>query len=477
MEAIYCKVLIFFIRSPRYFTCINYNIIHPFRDFHPFYGKRKRTFIFRWKLRELLWPEGMSYSQWQNIRRSFLCKSKGSGSGGRRSSNQKNKRRRNAKKRLRALRKAQKEERKLRKEKKTERTLMKQKNPKIKKALLHPQGCASSIATDQNKLKIISKECLKKEKTESVRIELITMLKLFMERKKIATNINEIIPEHRNAELITYTPVSIILSALCIFILRMQSGNKYSDKSTDKDGKYSQRNISIFINAPEDRTPVIKTIEKFLKKIQVEQINELMIKFVRDLIKCKFFSQHPEIKFKDYFLIAADCVHSHTYDSKAHHIDKKGQNDCPYCLKRVYNKDTPKEKIKWIHNTLVYTFVFLHHLKIPFYTYPIHAKQIKSQETASDQDHKQEVELVALKATLPLIRGFFPRMKICLLLDGLYANRPTIQLAEQWHFKYAIVRKEACLTSLAKDCNGLALLPDHQKIIQKKQKQKTKNGQ
>jgi hypothetical protein len=54
-------------------------------------------------------------------------------------------------------------------------------------------------------------------------------------------------------------------------------------------------------------------------------------------------------------------------------------------------------------------------------------------------------------------------MKICLLLDGLYANRPTLQLAEQYGCKYAIVRKEACLPSLGKDCDGLARLPNHQK--------------
>ena len=31
----------------------------------------------------------------------------------------------------------------------------------------------------------------------------------------------------------------------------------------------------------------------------------------------------------------------------------------------------------------------------------------------------------------PIIREAFPKMKIVLLLDGLYANRPVIRLAEQ----------------------------------------------
>ncbi|MEI6242210.1 MAG: hypothetical protein WCP39_02255 [Chlamydiota bacterium] len=325
-----------------------------------------------------------------------------------------------------------------------------------------------SAAKLQNKLNIIASECnCKKEQPEDVVIELITLLKKFLERKNIPEMVAKTIPDHRDPREITYSVITIVLAALCIFLLRMQSGNKYDDKFNRTDEKYSKKNISKFIDAPESHPPAIKTIEDFLKTIKLERINHLMVQFFKDLVKSKFFSEHPEIKLGDCFLVAVDCVHSHTY-CKHHHLDENKEPDCPYCLRRIYNKGTSQMKTRWIHNTLVYTFVFLNHLKIPFYTYPIHAKQMKKFETATDIEHKQESELVALKETLPLIRQFFPRMKIYLLLDGLYANRPTIQLAAQYGCKYAIVRKEACLSSLAKDCDGLAQLPDHQKDHTKK---------
>jgi hypothetical protein len=294
------------------------------------------------------------------------------------------------------------------------------------------------------------------------KLELITMLKHFLSSKHLAQHIENNIPDYRNQELVTYSKQSIMASALAIFLFRMTSGNNYDNKSHDENEKYSRANIAKFIDAPEERVPVIKTVEKFLKNMDEKIMNNLMIDFFKDLQKSKFFKQHSQILPGDFFLLAADCVHTHTYDHP-HHMDKHGNNDCDCCLKRVYNRGCENEKIRWLHNTLVYSFVFMGGLKIPIYRHPIHTKQIENLENASDNLHKQECELVALKTTLPIIRRAFPKMKIVLLLDGLYANRPVIRLIKENRCGYIIVKKKGCLPSLAKDCNGQALLPNHKK--------------
>lgn len=300
------------------------------------------------------------------------------------------------------------------------------------------------------------------EATNRQPLELVTMIKTFWERKHISQHIEEAIYDYRNPEFITYSKQSIIMSALMIFIFRMGSGNSYDIRGHDDDEKYSRANIAKFINAPEKRVPVIKTIEKFLKRLDEQSVNRLLSNFFKDLQRSKFFKQHPQIKVGDFFLLAADCVHTHTYDHP-HHLDKYGNNDCEYCLKRVHNKGTKHEKVAWIHNTLVFSFIFMGGLKIPIYYYPIHAKQIVSLENASEDAYKQECELVALKTALPLIREIFPKMKIVLLLDGLYANKPVIQLAESCRCGYIIVRKEGCLSLLAKECDERAVTPNHKK--------------
>lgn len=386
------------------------------------------------------WAEGISYSAWRKLLRStlgFIGVKKHTRSGGR----EKNRK----------------------------------KGTRWQRALEHANIQQKNEAVEEQLEAILDElETQKSVEDGNVKPELITMLKQFWERKHISQHIEETIFDSRNQELITYSKQSIMMSALAIFLFRMASGNKYDTKSHDKDEKYSRTNMAKFIDAPEERVPVIKTIEKFLKNLEEKNVNELMIAFFKDLRQSKFFKQHPQIMPGDFFLLAADCVHTHTYDHP-HHTDMHGKRDCPYCLKRVYNKGTENEKVRWLHNTLVFCFVFMGGLKIPVYRHPIHAKQLVNLETASEEKHKQECELVALKAALPVIRAAFPKMKIVLLLDGLYANRPVIRFAEDCRCGYIIVRKDGCLPSLAKDCDGQAKLPTHQKNCVKR-RQMTSHG-
>jgi hypothetical protein len=335
-------------------------------------------------------------------------------------------------------------------------------------------GCKQVIKEIESKKKLMNSINSDLETNQpitngDVKLELITMLKTFWDRKNISQCIEETIPDYRNQVLITYSKQSIMMCAIAIFLFRMGSGNKYDDKCHDKDEKYSVKNMAKFINAPEDRVPVIKTIETFLKNFEEKSVNDLMIAFFKDLQRSKFFQQHPQIMAGDFFLLAADCVHTHTYDHP-HHTDKNGHNDCEYCLKRVYNKGAENEKVKWIHNTLVFSLIFMGGLKIPIYRYPIHAKQIVNLESASENMHKQECELTALKESLPAFRKIFPKMKIVLLLDGLYANRPVIRLAVEQKCGYIIVRKDLSLTGLAKECNERIENSNHKKNCTKRLK-------
>lgn len=371
-----------------------------------------------------VWPKGMSYNGWKNLSKSlnwFLGKN-----------NKRNRLQKKIKKRFIY----------------SEQVFFTEKLPELNDSI-EPKRPLTLI------------DDLKQEENENVTLELITILKQFLERKNISQHIEKTIIDRRNQDLITYSKQSIMMSALSIFLFRMASGNKYDDKIHDQE-KYSLTNMSKFIDSPEDRAPVIKTIEKFLKNLDENSINNLMITFFKDLQRSKFFKQHPEIMPGDFFLLAADCVHTHTYDHP-HYTDVNGNNACGCCLKRVYNKGTENEKIRWIHNTLVLCFVFMGGLKIPIYRYPIHARQVIHLEDSSEDNHKQECELVALKISLPIIREAFPKMKIVLLLDGLYANRPVIRLLKTYRCEYIIVRKEASLRSLAKDCDGQAKLPNHRK--------------
>jgi len=234
-----------------------------------------------------------------------------------------------------------------------------------------------------------------------IKLELITMLKHFLGRKHLSQNIEKSIPDKRNQELIIYSKETIMKAALAIFLFREGSGNKFDNDSHGDDEKYSRANMAKFIDAPENCVPVIKTIETFMQNLDKQSINNLMITFFKDLQQSKFFKQHPQIMPGEFFLLAADCVHTHTYDHP-HHVDANGENDCDCCLKPVYKKGTEKEKTRWLHSVLVFSFIFECGLKLLVYSHPIRAKQVVGFETASEEFHKQECELTALKSALPI---------------------------------------------------------------------------
>lgn len=386
----------------------------------------------------IVWPTAMSYAAWQNL--------------------------------LKKLGGLKTKPPRLKKRKKPRTRLQKMRIYFQQKWQCETEKQMEELLVSAEKIPTQSQACELCDKPDEFKLELITVLQQFVKRKHIAQHIEGVIPDNRNPELITYSKQSLIMAALCIFLFRMASGNNYDVKSHDNDARYTKTNIARFIDAPEDCVPVIKTIEKFLKTLSESAINDLMVSFFKDLVESKFFKQHPEIMPGEFFCFACDCVHTHTY-THPHHTDKNEHNDCPYCLKRVYNKDTPQEKVNWMHCTLVVSAVFMGGLKIPIFYHPIHAKQVTSGiESASEESHKQECELVALKTVLPKIRQKFVKMKIVLLLDGLYANRPVIRLAKEYRYGYIIVRKEKCFVSLAKDCDGLAKIPNHQKNCVKKER-------
>jgi hypothetical protein len=70
---------------------------------------------------------------------------------------------------------------------------------------------------------------------------------------------------------------------------------------------------------------------------------------------------------------------------------------------------------------------------------------------------KQDCELKAFYRLAKRLKQCFPRLPICLSLDGLFADSPTFTLCEQYSWKYMIVLQEDDLPSVNEEFN--ALLP------------------
>jgi hypothetical protein len=105
-------------------------------------------------------------------------------------------------------------------------------------------------------------------------------------------------------------------------------------------------------------------------------------------------------------------------------------------------------------------------MTLPLYFYPLKAMDVNAEQ--SDEKLKQECELKATQAILPIIREAFPRMVIVFLGDSLYANRSMIRLCNELNMEYLIVLKEGSLKTLHKKCNELNETEFYQKYCTRK---------
>ena len=196
----------------------------------------------------------------------------------------------------------------------------------------------------------------------------------------------------------------------------------------------------------ENRTlPHRTVVTDSLSDIDPEEINDLLEKLFKWALKSKIFYNHMETLLPDFhYHLACDGVWVHKY-TRPHAKDEDGDNTCPYCLPRVHNKEKENEYTDWLHAFVNLAFIFPGGVQLPIYVYPLKAEQLREYETASDDQHKQESELQAVRVILPIIKQKFPKLPIKFLADSLYANEPLIKLCEELHWEYLIVRQVGSL--------------------------------
>lgn len=230
------------------------------------------------------------------------------------------------------------------------------------------------------------------------------------------------------------------LSLWAFFTLLFRQGSKNSFRTTLEGISCKKRKaISAFLMT-DDTLPHSSTVDDYLCHLDAEQLNDVLFGIFQRAQTTKVFYNHVSILMPDNrFLLGCDGFHTHTY-SKPHSVDEHGNNICPYCLPRRRNKGTPQEEVYWVHVLITFVIIFRGGLKIPIYIYPLKACQVN--EGLSDEAFKQECELKATHAVLPIIKNKFPHTAFTFCGDALYANEPTIQLLNSLFFEYLIVRKE-----------------------------------
>ena len=181
------------------------------------------------------------------------------------------------------------------------------------------------------------------------------------------------------------------------------------------------------------------TLNHAFKHAQPQQVQECVTRLVEILIRKKVLERYR--LFDQYYIIAIDGTGIYSFAGR----------HCEQCLTRTHNGQTT------------------------YYHYVLEAKLVTSDglslslmsefiENPQANPTKQDCELNAFHRLAERLKKRFPRLPLCLSLDGLFACGPVFQRCRDYRWHCMIVLKEDRLPSVYHEFIGLQKLQPGQKL-------------
>ena len=182
--------------------------------------------------------------------------------------------------------------------------------------------------------------------------------------------------------------------------------------------------------------PHADTLNRLLSTIEVESIQNAHLDFLNHFMRKKKFRNFLVNK---HYLVAIDGTQKLSRDGaiwgeewlRRHHQTKEG------------------EKIEEYVYVLEANMVFNNGMSVPLLT------EFLSMSEGDPSDQKQDCELRAFYRLTSRLKERFPKLRIALLLDGLYPNGPLIHLCQQYHWDFMIVHPDKCLPTAWREYESL----------------------
>ena len=177
------------------------------------------------------------------------------------------------------------------------------------------------------------------------------------------------------------------------------------------------------------------TVEDCFARVMVEQVEMVRVQMIDQLIRMKALGKYRLLD--TYYMIAADASGVLTFKER----------HCEQCLERKHKSG----KITYYHPVLEVKLVtnngFALSIGTEFIENPIGWNE--------SEQMKQDCELKAFYRLAKKLKTHFPRLPVCLLLDGLYACAPVFKICEDNKWKYIVVLKDDDLPSVTREFKSL----------------------
>lgn len=241
------------------------------------------------------------------------------------------------------------------------------------------------------------------------------------------------IPDPRNPKKIKHKLVVIMMFGLLAFVFRMNSRREMNRELTAAAINDNLRNLF-----PElDSIPHADTLARLLKRIRFKRIEQIHILLIKDLI-CKK-------KFKN--LLIRDCVPISVDGTQKLYRD--GLLNDGRWLQRAVGKSEDNKKQQYIY-TIEANITLKNGLNIPLLTEYLFTEN----NQLTNPSGKQDCELNAFERLAGKLKEYFPRLKIIMFMDALYATQHVMGIMHQYNWEYIISLPKNKLKDYAKIINA-----------------------
>jgi hypothetical protein len=240
------------------------------------------------------------------------------------------------------------------------------------------------------------------------------------------------IRDPRRAKSVKHKLVVVMLYGLFAFIFRLSSRREINRELTG---------IVIFENLkklfPElDSIPHADTLARVLEKMDVNEIEKAHILLIYQLIRNKKFNK---LLISNCLPVAFDGTQKLFRDGELH--------DLRWLHRKVGNKET--ESTQQYVYILEANIVFKNGLTIPLLTEYLQTDW----NVLSNPEGKQDCELLAFERLAAKLKRYFPRLKIIVFADALFATQPVLEQLHNNHWEYVITFSKNKLTYFSKLLN------------------------
>ncbi|TAM97729.1 MAG: hypothetical protein EPN39_10675 [Chitinophagaceae bacterium] len=224
----------------------------------------------------------------------------------------------------------------------------------------------------------------------------------------------EEVADHR--KFYTYSMANLLSQGMFLFLSGEASRNAANNRA--EHGLFYKSNFSRLFEGMS--WAHLDTVDDLFRGLSLETVEEVKTKMIRELIEKKRITS-----FYGRYLIAIDATGVTTYDE----VDRDGELLC---------RESKSGKKTYLNILLEAKLITPEGLSLSIASEPLSNAEIEAYL-------KQDCELKGFKRIAKKMKKNFPRLPICLLLDGIYANNTVFDTCEANDWKYIATLKDGCL--------------------------------